>query len=288
MKIFRCRFCLKGLKAHNSVYDVDENISQLFYNVTGTELDKTNNSLPMYSCELCKFSLQHFSALKVQLIENQQSLLESHYNENHQNLMESTFDESQQNLEEKTDNISEVHPNFDILEIKDEPSEEISLEIEQYSTPIREAKEPPEKKSKRIICKQVQYLEEEEFDQFSNENITSLYVRTSEQTNDGISRKFHCKFPGCKKIYSQKNHVERHIREQHQNIRIECNVPNCTRSYKRKDIVVDHIRRHKDLTVDDMNYYIQRLKQTIANSARNSVTRDTANGGNSELWNMFS
>ncbi|KAI1480320.1 fungal-specific transcription factor domain-containing protein [Daldinia eschscholtzii] len=69
----------------------------------------------------------------------------------------------------------------------------------------------------------------------------STYKRASRK---GAPRRFSCDWPGCDKIYSRAEHLQRHQLNHAPKTIYTCDVPDCTQTFVRPDLLARHKKRH--------------------------------------------
>ncbi|TPX08248.1 uncharacterized protein E0L32_001856 [Thyridium curvatum] len=69
----------------------------------------------------------------------------------------------------------------------------------------------------------------------------SAYKRASRKN---AARKFHCEYPGCDKIYSRAEHLQRHQLNHSPKQIYECEVESCGQKFVRHDLLARHRNRH--------------------------------------------
>ncbi|KAI0110594.1 hypothetical protein F4776DRAFT_667667 [Hypoxylon sp. NC0597] len=67
------------------------------------------------------------------------------------------------------------------------------------------------------------------------------YKRASRK---GAPRRFSCDWPGCDKIYSRAEHLQRHQLNHDPKTIYTCDVPDCTQTFVRPDLLARHKKRH--------------------------------------------
>ncbi|KAI4863587.1 hypothetical protein F4820DRAFT_426506 [Hypoxylon rubiginosum] len=67
------------------------------------------------------------------------------------------------------------------------------------------------------------------------------YKRASRK---GAPRRFSCNWPGCDKIYSRAEHLQRHQLNHEPKTIYTCDVPDCTQTFVRPDLLARHKKRH--------------------------------------------
>lgn len=207
---FSCRFCLKQLNIHKRNFNIDDNISKLFYTVTGIELNQTRN-LPKITCELCIRSLQHFSSLKEVLVENQFTLLRAKNNSN-----------------SYVNNIVEEDP----IDIEPE------IEYRNFDDSDEDPFESPVKKIK-IERQSPLALTSNNFDPSASELLDELLPVAPDQE---------CMY--CNQKLPNTHALKIHIKSLHQdqdivNQMIRCPIRNCQSSFKRMSSFVEHKKLHQ-------------------------------------------
>ncbi|OTB00171.1 hypothetical protein M426DRAFT_15725 [Hypoxylon sp. CI-4A] len=70
---------------------------------------------------------------------------------------------------------------------------------------------------------------------------SSAYKRASRK---GAPRRFSCDWPGCNKIYSRAEHLQRHHLNHDPKTIYTCDVPDCTQTFVRPDLLARHKKRH--------------------------------------------
>ncbi len=198
-----------------------------------------------------------FAAFKSQLIENQLTL------------MESTIVSVGGDVGSKE--------SFSILEIKSEPPERISLDLEPSLVEL------PMKTNKFTAGMELTNSEENLLEpmnetdddpdytyydsSFQDNNYQANDIGVNELLQDQLgvhnyeNKKIKCSHPKCNKLYASRKQMMRHFREKHQYQRITCLVPNCVKSCTRKDSLIDHVKRHKNITNEERTKYIDEIKR---------------------------
>ncbi|KAI2608063.1 uncharacterized protein GGS25DRAFT_260354 [Hypoxylon fragiforme] len=72
-------------------------------------------------------------------------------------------------------------------------------------------------------------------------NATGTYKRASRK---GAPRRFSCNWPGCDKVYSRAEHLQRHQLNHDPKTIYTCDVPDCTQTFVRPDLLARHKKRH--------------------------------------------
>lgn len=76
-----------------------------------------------------------------------------------------------------------------------------------------------------------------------NLNILHAATQTKESvSSSNKSSRFHCKAPGCVKVYRTKRNLTRHMKTQFRKSHSSFDVPNCCRGFRRCDILREHYR----------------------------------------------
>ncbi|KAI1812790.1 fungal-specific transcription factor domain-containing protein [Poronia punctata] len=68
-----------------------------------------------------------------------------------------------------------------------------------------------------------------------------IYKRASRK---GAPKKFPCDWPGCDKIYSRHEHLQRHQLNHEPRQIFKCDVPDCNQMFVRQDLLMRHKKRH--------------------------------------------
>ncbi|KAI2465263.1 hypothetical protein F4781DRAFT_37556 [Annulohypoxylon bovei var. microspora] len=64
------------------------------------------------------------------------------------------------------------------------------------------------------------------------------------RSRKGAPRRFSCDWPGCDKIYSRAEHLQRHQLNHDPKTIYTCDVPDCTQTFVRPDLLARHKKRH--------------------------------------------
>lgn len=79
-----------------------------------------------------------------------------------------------------------------------------------------------------------------------------------------FEKDYKCDEPNCSEEFYRPQDLYRHVISKHRNIKFKCQVPGCVSSLGRKDAYVNHLRSHKELSKDEMEEMMKKLKQFIA------------------------
>ncbi|KAI1206816.1 uncharacterized protein F4807DRAFT_216020 [Annulohypoxylon truncatum] len=74
--------------------------------------------------------------------------------------------------------------------------------------------------------------------------INGFPATAARRSRKGAPRRFSCDWPGCDKIYSRAEHLQRHQLNHDPKTIYTCDVPDCTQTFVRPDLLARHKKRH--------------------------------------------
>ncbi|KAI1452871.1 hypothetical protein F4805DRAFT_403560 [Annulohypoxylon moriforme] len=74
--------------------------------------------------------------------------------------------------------------------------------------------------------------------------INGFPATATRRSRKGAPRRFSCDWPGCDKIYSRAEHLQRHQLNHDPKTIYTCDVPDCTQTFVRPDLLARHKKRH--------------------------------------------